>query len=198
VGVKIITGGESIVAEGATWALVFELRDASDCVVYPAEAPTVTVQPPAGSPVAATLTELAGRWLAEYPTAAPGRHVATIVHADYGTGYAVAAVREVVDALPDLDEVKDYLGPNSATDAQVQDALDAETDAQASACRMPAVYPKDLRQALKRRVARNLAMRGIPLAVLQGDAEGGDATVLPGNDPEVRRFEKPWRRLTMG
>lgn len=197
-GVKIIAGGEAVVSEGATWALVFDLRDTSGCVVYPSTAPTVTVQPPTGSPAAATITDLSGRWLAEYVTAAAGRHVATIVHADYGTAYGVATVRAVVTALPDLAEVKDYIGATSATDEQIQDAIDAEIDAQQSACRVPAVYPNDLRNALKRRVARNLALRRIPLAVLQGDAEGGDSTILPGRDPEVQRFEKPWRRLKMG
>jgi hypothetical protein len=46
-------------------------------------------------------------------------------------------------------------------------------------------------------VARNLAMRGLPVAVLRGDGEAGD-TILPGRDPEVRRFEAPYRRLKMG
>ena len=59
------------------------------------------------------------------------------------------------------------------------------------------LYPKDLRQALLRRVQRNLALRALPLAVLQGDAEAG-STILPGKDLEVRRLEGPFRRLLVG
>jgi hypothetical protein len=99
-------------------------------------------------------------------------------------------------ALPALAEVKAYLGANSATDEQIQDALDTELQAQRDICAVPAVYPASLRQAVKRRVARNLSMQRIPLAVLQGDTEAGTAAALPpGSDPEVRRLEKPYLRL---
>lgn len=91
-----------------------------------------------------------------------------------------------------------YLGRNSAPDADVQDALDAETAAQAARCRVDDPAPPDLDQALKRRVACNLARRGLPLAVLQGDAESGRTDFVPGRDPEVRRLEAPYRRLVMG
>lgn len=98
--------------------------------------------------------------------------------------------------MPDLAKVKSYLGATSATDEQIQDALDAEAAAQRGVCAVPAQYPADLAQALKRRVARNLSMQRIPLAVLQGDAEAGTAAALPpGSDPEVRRLEKPYLRL---
>lgn len=100
-------------------------------------------------------------------------------------------------AMPDLAKVKLYLGATSATDAQIQDALDAEAAAQRGVCAVPAQYPPDLAQALKRRVARNLSMQRIPLAVLQGDAEGGSSTILPGNDPEVRRLERPYLWLAV-
>lgn len=102
--------------------------------------------------------------------------------------------------VPTELEVADYLGETSATDEQIADALAAEQAAQAARCRVPAdadPWPADLAQALKRRVARNLALRGLPIAVLQGDAESG-STVLPGSDPEVRRFEAPHRRITVG
>lgn len=101
-------------------------------------------------------------------------------------------------ATPTVVDVKAYLGTNSWTDAEIGDALDAETAAQAKVCRIPDPMPADLAEALKRRVQRNLAMRPLPLAVLQGDAEGGSSTVLPGRDPEVRRFEAPHRKLVLG
>ncbi|GAB3817460.1 hypothetical protein [Kribbella italica] len=101
---------------------------------------------------------------------------------------------------PDISAVKNYLGVTSASDEAIESALAAETAAQAVVCRIPAApedYPDDLAEALCRRVARNLALRKIPLAVLLGDAESG-STILPGRDPEVRRYEAPHRRLVVG
>ncbi|HEY0700300.1 MAG TPA: hypothetical protein VGD43_21155, partial [Micromonospora sp.] len=110
--------------------------------------------------------------------------------------YALGATTEA--GMPNADDVVDYLGPISATLDEVQGALNAEAAAQRSICRVGAVYPADLREALLRRVARNLALRSLPLAVLQGDAEAGSNTVLPGRDPEVRRLEAPHRKLVIG
>lgn len=102
---------------------------------------------------------------------------------------------------PDRAAVRAYLGTSSATDAQIDSALAAELRAQRRICRVPtdpaAVWDADLTEAACRRVARNLAMRGIPLAVFQGDADGG-SLVPPGRDPEVRRLEGPLRRLKFG
>jgi hypothetical protein len=102
--------------------------------------------------------------------------------------------------VPTEQEVADYLGATSATTEEIADAYAAEKADQANRCRVPAdngTWPASLAQALKRRVARNLALRGLPIAVLQGDAEGG-STILPGSDPEVRRFEAPHRKVTFG
>jgi hypothetical protein len=101
---------------------------------------------------------------------------------------------------PTADDVELYLGPTSYTTGEIVDVLAAEKAAQAARCRVPAddaVWPADLTEALCRRVARNLALRGIPLAVLQGDAEAG-SLIPPGRDPEVRRLEGPHRRITVG
>lgn len=103
-------------------------------------------------------------------------------------------------AAPTVTDVEAYLGDTSFDATELGAALAAEKAAQATRCRVPAdadAWPADLAEALLRRVARNLAMRGIPLAVLQGDSEGGP-TVLPGSDPEVRRLEAPHRRLKVG
>lgn len=175
--------------------------------------PVVTVTTPGGA--TATPVAVAGPgsvWAAEYVISAAGRHTARVTTGTAGaadfTAYATAIVAAAgMPTLADLrgaseerDDPDDlgYLGENGATDAEITDALDAEASAQRDAVRVPAAYPASLRQALMRRVARNLAMRGLPLAVLQGDAEAGDTTVLPGNDPEVRRLERPHRRLKVG
>ena len=96
---------------------------------------------------------------------------------------------------PVVADIRVYLGADAAswTDPELQGALDAEAAAQRKVCRIGDGYPPDLGEALKRRVARNLAMRGLPLAVLQGDAESGSST-LPGRDPEVRRLETPYKK----
>lgn len=97
-----------------------------------------------------------------------------------------------------LAEVKAYLGDVSWSDGEIQDALDAENAAQAKACNIPtSTVPADLENALMRRVQRNLTLRNLPLAVLQGDAEAGNL-YLPGRDPEIRRLESPYRRLVAG
>jgi hypothetical protein len=113
---------------------------------------------------------------------------------------------------PDLAACKAYLRidpANTTRDTEIASALATEIAAQRKAVRAaafgvdpaapaaPVAYPTDLAEAVCRRVARNLALRGIPLAVLQGDTETGP-TVLPGRDPEVRRLEAPYRRLPAG
>lgn len=96
---------------------------------------------------------------------------------------------------PQLSDVRAYIGTN-IPDAQVQDALDAEIAAQQKACRVPAPFPNDLRQALLRRTARNLALRKLPLQI--DPAEPIDITnLIPALDKEVRRFEAPYRKLVM-
>lgn len=113
----------------------------------------------------------------------------TVTDVVYGRFRIVDAAAE---SLVTPADIAAYLGANSYNDLQLQDAIDAESAAQAKVCNVPSPYPRDLREALKRRVARNLAMRPIPLAVLRGDAEAGESTILPGTDPEIRRLEKPY------
>lgn len=103
---------------------------------------------------------------------------------------------------PDVEDATAYLGPSGASwdEETISDALAAETAAQRGNCRVPAdpaLLPDDLREALLRRVAANLARRQLgPLPGLQGDAEV--STVVPARDPEVRRLEGPWRKLVFG
>lgn len=134
----------------------------------------------------------------------PGPYVATWTGLD-GGGDVVTAVEllDVVAAgsgVPDLDDVKTYLKidlEDESQDVDVQGALEAEIQAQRDICRIPDEFSASLREALFRRVARNLALRGLPLMVLRGNAEIGDLTP-PGRDPEVRRLEAPHRKLIMG
>ena len=106
---------------------------------------------------------------------------------------------DVVAALGEprltLAETKTYLGTTSWSDPDIQDALDAETAAQDAVCRRLPYYPVDLKQALKRRVARNLALRALPVGIQANDT---GATYIAGRDPEIRRLEAPWRRVSVG
>jgi hypothetical protein len=134
----------------------------------------------------------------------PGPYLVTWSGLD--AGLVAVTATELIDVVaagsgvPDLDDVKTYLKidlEDTSQDVDIADALEAEIGAQRDVCRIPEEFSPALRQGLLRRVARNLALRGLPLAVLRGDGEAGD-TVLPGRDPEVRRFEAPYRRLKMG
>lgn len=167
--------------------------------------PAILVTDPAGQPAVAVPGEADYGWSLEVDE--PGRWLASVTSTE-GAVHFVANVT-AVNALPTLTDLRGtdpdrqdpddlgYLGDNSFTDAEIQDALDAETDAQRRACRVPATYPNDLRQALLRRVARNLALRQLPIMVLRGDAEAG-SVVPPGRDAEVRRLEAGHRRMVMG
>jgi hypothetical protein len=183
---------------GGLWELTVSVYD--DAGVPIDAAPVVTVTLPGGGTATPVPTEEAYGWRALYEVATPGRHVARVVSTGYGVAEFTAWVSAIVPAagMPDVDDVDDYLGEHSWTDAEMQAALDAEAAAQRRCCTIPAAYPPDLREALLRRVARNLSMRRLTLSVQRGDNEAGDVTVLPGRDPEVRRFEKNYPKLGVG
>jgi len=182
------------------WALRVSVTDLDGYAVDAASATAVTVTLPGGTTSAPTVeTVTTGDYRATYTAGTAGRYVARVVVTGYGAAdfAAYAAATTTGTGMPDVTAVANYLGADASswdTD-DLQDALDAEASAQRDRCRVPAVYPDSLRQALLRRVQRNLAMRRLPLAVLQGDAE---ATRIGGNDPEVRRFEAPYRKLVIG
>ncbi len=198
-GVRAISPSSVTLPVGGVWLLAVDVRDGDG---YPADAvPTVVVTLPddtTANPIVETLST--GYYRATYTVAAAGRHVAVATAAGFGTASFAAWVDATATGtgMPDVVAVDNYLGDHSYTDADLLDALDAEAAAQRAICRVGAVYPADLRQALLRRVMRNLAVRQLPLAVLQGDAEGGSDTVLPGRDPEVRRLEAPYRKRVVG
>lgn len=182
---------------GGLWTIEVEYRDFDG---YLASAtPTVVVTLPGGTTTSPTFSTVeTGIYRATYKVGSVGRYVA-IVSTDDDAVYFSAYVSATTAAtgMPVLADVTAYLGSTSYTNTEIQEALDAEAAAQRAVCRIGAVYSADLREALLRRVARNLAMRQLPLSVLQGDAELGGG-VLPGRDPEVRRLEAPHRRWTVG
>lgn len=139
--------------------------------------------------VTITRPALTGRYVAAWLATSPAATVKAEV-------FEVAAVT-IGSTLLTAAAFREYAGTVSTTDGMINDAIAAETAAQSDCCRIPAAYPVALSQALKRRVARNLALRGLPLAVLQGDGDGGNLT-LPGRDVEVRRLEAPYRKRKVG
>jgi len=165
------------------------------------DVPELTVTDPAGADHVLTVEaweSVTGVWVATYVPAVPGRHLA-LAGADPWALYFVGEAYPVTDAaaMPDVDACSNYMGEHSWSDAEIQDALDQETGAQFDVCRIPAAYPPALRGALLRRVQRNLAMRNLALAVKES-VDGESSIVLPGRDPEVRRFEAPYRKLPIG
>lgn len=197
VPVKATTSTSSRRVVGDVWPIGVEVRDLN----WNTTTPTVTVTLPDDTTTTVPVQAIGGcLYRAAYTLTVPGRHLAAVVAAGIGRAdFAIQAVApSPAGALPQLADANTYLGAHSWTDDDVQEALDAETDAQADICVIPAAYPKSMRNALLRRVARNLAMHRIPLAVLQGDAEAGTSNVLPTWDPEISRLEKPYRRLLVG
>lgn len=170
-----------------------ELVNAATAVLTVTRPDLTTEQPAIANP-----PEETGRYEVGYTLTQAGRYVFAWSTTSPNTASATAVEAVKPGGLPTLAQVKTYLGDVAAqwTDADIQDALDAETAAQARMHRTGPEYPADLAQALKRRVQRNLAMRALSLGVLTGDGEGGD-TILPGRDPEVRRLEAPFRRVVI-
>lgn len=182
------------------WVIEYEVTDDDGCAVDDATT-TVTVTLPGGSTSSVTPEALDdGVYRGVYvPTGATGRYVARAAATGYGVADFVAYVQGTTLAagMPTLANVLNFLewdADNEWGDAAT--ALATESANQRRICNVAAVYPDDLRGALYRRVARNLAMKKLPVAVLRGDGESGD-TVLPGNDPEVRRLERPHRKVIL-
>ncbi len=118
------------------------------------------------------------------------RYLIVVAGTDTSVQFAVT-----VDAgvpVPDLAAIKTYLGDSATqyTDPQIQAALDAETQRQRDVCTIPALYPASLADALRRRVARNLAAQALPLAYRR-DPEGS-AIRLAGEDAIVKRIESAY------
>ena len=103
---------------------------------------------------------------------------------------------------PDLPAVRAWVQVPASVmpDAMLQMVIDAETVLQARACTLtphPNGWPPDLTQAIYRRVAREVAARGVPLGLLGADAEYGPAR-LGRWDAEIERLEGPSRKVVFG
>jgi hypothetical protein len=114
-----------------------------------------------------------------------------------------ATARSVVRAAPPpLDDVRAWIRVPATLipDAQLQQVIDAEALIQARLCRLPedpAALTPDLVQAIYRRVAREVAARGVPLGMMGGDSEYGTAR-LSRFDAEIERLEGPNRKVVVG
>jgi hypothetical protein len=200
VTVRATSADAVLLPVSGVWTIRVAVRDADGYLTD--DVPVVTVTLPAGSTATPTVEHVGtGDYRVTYVVGTAGRYVARAVTTSSGAAdfAAYATATTAGTGMPVVDDVANYLreGAASWTTADLQDALDAESAAQRAVCRVRAVYPADLREALLRRAARNLALRALPLAVHQGDAEGR-TLLLPGRDPEVRRLEAPHRRVCVG
>jgi hypothetical protein len=195
--VNAVSSASSQRIVGDLWPLVVEVADIDGTSA--GVTPTVTVTLPDGSQASpAPTVESSGwcRYTAAYELTVPGRHIAAVTATGIGRAdFAVQAVEATpAGRMPQLGDATSYLGETSWSSSDIQDALDAETAAQAAVCVIPAYYPPDLRDALLRRTWRNLSMRGQPFLTVPG-GEDGTVSVAPSQDAEVRRLEQPHRRL---
>jgi hypothetical protein len=187
---------------GDTWVLAVELRDDVTDQLEDATLAAVVTRPDTSTSNPTPVKTSVGLWSASYVLNAPGWHTATLTASGALVGVATFRVEALeVGAVPTLAEVQDYLassGPTTWTSAAVAGALAAELAAQGKACRIPAEYPPDLREALYRRVARNLAARAVKLGQWTAFDGGATVTKVPQKDPEVGRLEAPYRVFRVG
>lgn len=184
---------------GAVVPLTFTVTDA-DGNPANAGAAALLITLPDGTTTAPTLDNpTTGTYQADYTAAQAGRHVARATF----TGANAGVIEDVFDVGPltqghvTVTDVRAYLGETSATNETLAAVLLAEQFAQARRCRVDP-YPPDLREALLRRVARNLAARAVPVTSFTSFDGGGTATRVPSTDPEIVRLEAPFRKLVIG
>jgi hypothetical protein len=194
-----LVSGADLADIGDTWRGYFVVSDA-DGIAASADEVTLDVTLPDSTTDSGTVIERepTGLYEVTYPIVQTGRHelLITATSASFGNDVValVLAVRATTGALPTLSVVAAYLGETSATMDEIADALEAETRAQARHCFVPVDYPSDLAQALKRRVARNLAARAVPIATFTSFEGGATSSRVPRLDAEIERFEAPYRR----
>lgn len=194
--IKVCNSSQDVVL-GGQWVIDLDVTDADGRAS--ADTLAITVTDPAGNVTTPAVEERStlGGYRLPVTVDAAGRWIAVFVGgqgAAAATAYASDAVAGV--AMPNIADLDAYLGTHSYSDDDLAEALDAEADQQRRECKVPAVYPNNLRSALLRRSQFHLAMKRVQLGVIPGDADRD--TVRPGSDSEVRRFEKPYRRLPTG
>jgi hypothetical protein len=165
----------------------------------------VSVTTPSGVTSTPTVDEddTDATYTARFTTTEAGRHLAVATASGDVVGVVpfTAWATDPADAsslFPDVAAVALYLGDTSWSSTEIGTALDAEAAAQRARCRIPAVYPADLAEALKRRVARNLAARAIPVATFTSFDGQATSSRVPMLDAEIVRFEAPYRRRKVG
>ncbi len=105
-------------------------------------------------------------------------------------------------SVPTVVEARAYMSEQAQrfADETIQLAIDAERVAQAQAIRLPidpvlppspTYLPADLKEALLRRVSRNLALRALPIGQQTG-LDGGPGLRVSRVDPEIIRLEAPY------
>lgn len=188
-------------AYGDTVDLEFQVVDGDGEPVAPTTV-VLTVTPDGGAPVTVTVTTPeTGIYTAAYlPPTGGLLYTARLTYTGGAAG--VLEQRWLVAALDPaaltVAQLRAYLVDTSADDSEIADALSAERFAQAARCRIDP-YTPDLLQALKRRVARNLAARRVPVASFTSfDGGGGTSQRVPARDAEIGRLEGPYRRITVG
>lgn len=184
---------------GDVTRLAFESFDETGTPVNALTA-TCQVVTPSGSTVVVPLVNAGvGVYTADYVAAVAGRHRATFTTTGQYAGVAVDVFDIIAPTLSALTvaEMRAYLGDTTATDADLQGVLLAEQSAQADRCTIDPYTPA-LREALLRRIARNLAARSVPIAVFNSFEGGGQQFRVPKIDSEIARFEGPYRRLCVG
>lgn len=187
---------------GAVVPLRFEVRDEDTSELTDPTGWSLVVASPAGSSSPTLAHPEAGVFEADYVPAVVGPHVAVFTATGENAGLVedVFVVTATSDNLATISvgQLRTYLGDTSETDQLLLDALAAERVAQADRCRVDR-YTEALREALLRRVARNLAARAIRVASFTSFEGGGGASQrVPQTDPEIRRLEGPYRRRTVG
>lgn len=102
-------------------------------------------------------------------------------------------------ATPTVESLRVYLGAGESQweDAELAEVLLVETAAQAARCTINPATPDepDLEEALRRRCARNLAMRKLPVGIQSGETE---SLRVGATDPEIQRLEAPYRKRVVG
>lgn len=185
---------------GDTVRLTFHVRDDDGELADASLGATIVVERPDGAGYNLTVSHPStGVYEATYSPTLAGRH--QVVFTASGTNGGVA--QDLFDAYAvDLGyvtvaDLRAYLGDTSASDGVLTDVLAAEQAAQQARCRIEP-YGPDLREALLRRCARNLAARAVPIAQYTSFEGGGTSSRVPTTDPEIARLEAPHRRRKVG
>ncbi len=180
--------------------LAWEVRDASGVLTDP-NAYALAITPDGGAAAdltgAVTRTSV-GSLIADYTPVTAGWYSAVLTTTGMAAGAATTRflVLDSAAAAITAAQLRAYLrGGTTATDAELLAVLEVERAAQARVC-YTAPYPVELREALMRRVARNLAARAIPAASMSSFEAGGTLRpVLPSVDHEIERLEGPYRQI---